>query len=294
MTDTDKKEEEAPNTPAWLKCAVVGEAETLEALGVLLMDLGAGGVEEKAGSIQVYFKPEEKERLDACLEEFKASNGNEITWEWEEIPEENWWESWKAFFHPFEASPRLWIRPSWLPDPPPRAGMAELVVDPGRAFGTGAHETTRMCLALIDEALSQKPCEHMLDVGCGSGILTVAARLLGCPRVTALDVDALATSATRENCEINKVLEGVLVMRADIRAVGAAYSLVACNILYQIIMGIAPELCKKVAPGGTLLLSGFLVPETEGVERMFLGLGLKTVKAVEMGPWGALVLERPV
>lgn len=284
--------EEAMDAPAWVKVTARGEPDALEALGLALVEAGSGGIEEGAGWVSAWFKPEGREEIDVLLAAFGRTSGAAVEWEWTDVPKEDWWESWKAFFHPFRASERIWVRPSWEDAAPPEPGMVTLVVDPGRAFGTGAHETTRLCLKLIDEALAAKSCPHMFDVGSGSGILTVAAKLLGVEKVTAIDIDPLAVSATIENTALNGVGEGVLAARADVRAVSATYPLVVCNILYQIIMGIAPELCRKVEPGGTLILSGFLTPETESVERMFGNLGMIVTRREELGPWGALVLVR--
>lgn len=293
MTENTGREEMKNAGPAWIKLIVRAEPEPLEILGQLWMEMGAGGLEEMDGGVAVYVKPGEAPAYREAVLDLARERGWPVEIESGEIAEENWWESWKAFFHPFRASGRLWVRPSWEDLPAPEPGMKTLVVDPGRAFGTGAHETTRMCLDLIDRTLQAESHEEMFDVGSGSGILTVAARLLGVQRVVAIDVDPLAVSATVENCAANGVEEGVLAVRGDVRAVGGRYGLVVCNILYQIIMGIAPELVKRVAPGGTLVLSGFLVQETGGVKAMFGNLGMVSVEALEMGPWGALVLKAP-
>ena len=287
-------EETTSDQPAWLKCTVTAEAAVLELLALLLIDLGSGGIEEDGGSIAAWFAPARKSEVEEALDLFRKGQKAQLGWAWSEVAKEDWWESWKKYFHPFRASERLWVRPSWEEQPPPDPSMAVLVVDPGRAFGTGSHETTRLCLKLIDEALAAKPAASIFDVGSGSGILTVAARLLGVQKALAIDIDPLAVSATLENARMNGVAEGVLTARADVRAVAARHPLVVCNILYQIIMGIAPELVRKVEPGGTLILSGFLVNEAEGVERMFKTLGLDVCKREEMGQWGALVFEAPL
>lgn len=284
MSDENVNED----APAWLKVTARAGEDLLEAVGLALMEAGSGGVEEGAGCVSAWFKPEAKEAVESAL---GAEFGGAVELMWTEVPKEDWWESWKAFFHPFRASKRLWVRPSWEEAPPPEEGMKTLVIDPGRAFGTGAHETTRLCLNLIDDELTRARAASMFDVGCGSGILTIGAKLLGVAKVTAVDIDPLAVSATIENIELNGVAEGVIAARADVRAVGATYPLVVCNILYQIIMGIAPELRRKVEPGGVLILSGFLVPELDSVERMFANLGMKIERREELGPWGALVLR---
>lgn len=289
--DGEKSEAGGGAVPAWIKIEVKGADLDLEVAGSIFLDLGAEGLEETAGGIAVYAKPEESGNYIGALADYDKAHPGCISFSTMPVFEEDWWEKWKEFFRPFRASKRLWVRPRWEDAEPPSTDMTVLVVDPGRAFGTGAHETTRMCLSLIDDNVLAHGTGEMLDVGTGSGILTVAARLLGVEKVVALDIDPLAASAAVENCAMNNVSGGVLVLRADVRAVNAVFPLVVCNILYQIIMGIAPELIKRVAPGGRLILSGFLVPEIEGVSAMFGNLGMETERVMEMGEWGAVVLK---
>jgi ribosomal protein L11 methyltransferase len=171
--------------------------------------------------------------------------------------------------------------------------MKTLVIDPGRAFGTGGHETTRLCLEFLDQCLEESPVDKVLDVGSGSGILTAAARLLGVPRVTALDIDPVAVEVTRENLRLNGVEDGTEVFCGNLFAVEGRYPLVVSNILYQILMGMAPELARRVLPGGRLILAGFLVQEAASAEALFTAQGLRVERRAEMGPWGAFVFRAP-
>jgi ribosomal protein L11 methyltransferase len=167
-------------------------------------------------------------------------------------------------------------------------------LDPGRAFGTGTHETTRLCLALLDDAVGQSPPSAFLDVGCGSGILSIGARLLGVPRAVALDIDGLAAGATRENARANGVADGVRAVCGDLRCLRGTFPLAAANILYQILLGLAPALAARVAPGGLLVLSGLLVPEIPSAAAVYGSdrVGFEVLRRETLGEWGALVLRR--
>jgi ribosomal protein L11 methyltransferase len=276
----------------WLKCIVNAPQELRELAALELMELGAGGIEESGEELAAYYKPADKEKVEAALGRFAALHGEAVKVRWEEIASEDWWESWKKYFHPLKASRRLWICPTWENIPPPEEGMATLLIDPGRAFGTGGHETTRLCLDMIDECLLSEPVDSMLDVGCGSGILSIAARLLGVKKVGALDMDILAAKATRDNALLNRVEEGIEVYCGELRAIKGEWPLVVANILYQIVLGLAPLLAKHTAPGGRLIISGFLVEECEGAKRYFEGLGFETLERRDMGPWSALLLRK--
>jgi len=130
-------------------------------------------------------------------------------------------------------------------------------------------------------------------VGCGSGILSVAALRLGVDRAVALDIDPLAAEATRENAAVNGVVQNLLCFCGDLRSLRGTYPLVAANILYQVLLGLAPLLTARVAPGGRLLLSGMLVGELLSAAAVYGALGLREVRREEDGEWGALVLDRP-
>ncbi len=170
--------------------------------------------------------------------------------------------------------------------------MRVIRLDPGRAFGTGTHETTRLCLGLLDRALSARPGAQVLDVGCGSGILSIGALLLGAGRAVALDIDPLAAQAARENARRNGVADRLRVVAGDLRAVGGAYPLVVANILYQVLLGLAPELSTRVEPGGTLILSGLLTQEAASAETVYGALGLRPETREVEGEWAAVVLRR--
>lgn len=278
----------------WMMLTVSAPTEVLEALVVLLAEWGCGGVVEAPRAITAYFPPEAREGIEARLERYAADLGAPVRWSWQSQEGEPWRDAWKAFFRPSRLSPRLAVCPSWEDWVPLQSGVRVIRMDPGRAFGTGTHETTRLCLGLIDRLLAEGlPAPGFLDVGCGSGILSVAALLLGATRAVALDLDPLAAEATLENARKNGVDESLLVVQGDLRAVHGSYPLVAANILYQVLMGLAPTLCERVAPGGRLILSGVLEQELPSASALYAAHGLRETLRETAGDWGALVLERP-
>ncbi|GAB4250926.1 MAG: 50S ribosomal protein L11 methyltransferase [Deferrisoma sp.] len=281
-------------TDPWLRLTVSAPAEVREALGALLVDWGAPGTAEEGEALVAWFPAGERGRVQARIERYALDLGAPVGWRWDDEPEEGWRDRWKAFYKPSRVSARLGVCPSWETWPPELGAVRVIRLDPGRAFGTGTHETTRLCLRLLDEELAARPGADLLDVGCGSGILSIGALLLGARRAVALDIDPLAAEATRENARANAVVERLRVVCGDLRSLRGAYPLVVANILYQVLLGLAPELGRRVAPGGgTLILSGLLTTETASAARVYGAQGLEPVRQETEGEWAALVLRRP-
>ena len=204
--------------------------------------------------------------------------------------EDDWQENWKQYFRPTQVSQRFLVRPPWEHAEDSRLGRIELVVEPGMAFGTGTHETTRLCLQVLDEA--RWDWSSVLDVGCGSGILSVAAAKLGASQVIGLDVDPAALTATKENAERNAVPHIVTTRDALVGQLTDEWPLVLANILSSILIAIRSDLFDRVAPEGHLLLSGILCEEQVEVRDAFAELGMECIKTVELSQWCALVMQK--
>jgi ribosomal protein L11 methyltransferase len=175
-----------------------------------------------------------------------------------DVGDDDWVRTSQAQFAPTRISDRLWIVPSW--HEPPDANAIVIRLDPGRAFGTGAHPTTRLVLAWLDEELA--PGATVLDVGCGSGILAIAAAKLGAGRVTGTDIDPHALAAARANSAAN----GIVAHYTDPDSLGPGiYDVVLANILANPLKLLAPALAARVAPGGALVLSGILHRQADDV-----------------------------
>jgi ribosomal protein L11 methyltransferase len=176
----------------------------------------------------------------------------------EAVAEQNWVQLTQAQFDPIRVSGRLWIVPSWHAAPDPAA--ISLVLDPGMAFGTGSHPTTRLCLEWLERCVTSG-CS-VLDYGCGSGILAIAAARLGAGRVAGVDIDPQAVVAARSNAERN----GVDALFADSALpVAGEYDLVVANILSNPLRVLAPAICAHVRPGGRLALSGILKEQADEI-----------------------------
>lgn len=176
----------------------------------------------------------------------------------ETVEEQNWVQLTQSQFDPIRVSERLWIVPSWHESPDPAA--VNLILDPGMAFGTGSHPTTRLCLEWLERTVTAD-CT-VLDYGCGSGILAIAAARLGAGRVAGVDIDPQAVEAAKANAERN----GVTALFADsAQPVAGEYDLVVANILSNPLRVLAPAICAHVRSGGRLALSGILREQAEEI-----------------------------
>ena len=174
----------------------------------------------------------------------------------EEVAEQNWVQLTQSQFDPIRVSDRLWIVPSWHVAPDPEAIV--LVLDPGMAFGTGSHPTTRLCLEWLERTVSTDI--SILDYGCGSGILAIAAAKLGAKEVLGVDIDLQAVSAAKSNAELNTVSARFEDSTKEIKG---QFDIVVANILSNPLKALAPAICAHVRPGGRLALSGILTGQSD-------------------------------
>ncbi|HEY8531568.1 MAG TPA: 50S ribosomal protein L11 methyltransferase [Limnochorda sp.] len=291
----------------WIRVDVEVAAEAEEAAAEALRALGAPGTEHgegPAGSARVtaYFPAELAPRLAAGLPQLTARLAASGLQPWpprvrqEPIDDANWAEQWKEHFHPLHIG-ALWIRPSWeQAEPPP--GAKTMILDPGLAFGTGTHATTRLCLEALQVYLA--PGDVVVDVGTGSGILAMAAALLGAGRVVAVDVDPVAVRVARANVELNRLQWAVEVLEGSTDAAERSLKamkpegaeVVVGNLLTPIIVELAPDLARLAAPGGRVLASGIAAGQEGEAEAALEAAGLRVVgRTVDEG-WVLLVAER--
>ena len=210
-----------------------------------------------------------------------------------ELREADWAEEWKRFYHPLRVG-RLLVQPSWDETADVRPGDLVITLDPGRAFGTGQHGTTQLCLVALERIV--RPGDAVLDVGTGSGILALAAARLGAARVDALDTDPVAVAATRENAARNGLADRVNAREGSLGAAWpwageprGAYDCAVMNISLEAVTGLLPDAVAALRSGGVLVTGGFLAEAVEGVGAAARAAGLHDVVSEIDGEWGAVI-----
>jgi ribosomal protein L11 methyltransferase len=205
------------------------------------------------------------------------------------IAEEDWAESWKAFFWPEKITGRIVVKPTWRNYQPAEDELV-LEIDPGMAFGTGTHPTTGLCMHLLEQYLV--PGDSLLDVGTGSGILMVAGSLLGARAVHGIDNDPVAVTVARQNLLINAVpADRSRVSTGDLLSgVEGRYDVVVANILTAVVIGMLPGVAAVLAPGGRFICSGILQNQQDEVMDEARALGFQLVERVIREEWLAMVM----
>ncbi len=212
------------------------------------------------------------------------------------IADEDWMVAWKQHYHPIPIGKKLLVLPAWLTnDYPDRIAVK---IDPSMAFGTGTHPTTQLCLELVE--VYSHPGETVIDVGCGSGILSIAALKLGASHALAVDIDLQAVRSTRENATVNDTLAPLEIGQGSVDEILAGKfslshsPLVLANILAPVIIRLFDAgLARLIAPGGVIILSGILDTQAEDVIAAAQAKGLQEIDRRQIADWVALVLRHP-
>jgi ribosomal protein L11 methyltransferase len=212
----------------------------------------------------------------------------------ETIPEEDWDRKWREGLKPFHLTSRIVIKPSWETY---QTGADELVIemDPGQAFGTGLHASTRLVVELLEETLPTLPASpaRVLDVGTGTGILAICAILLGCGSATGIDIDPAAVEAAGGNIAANQLSGRITATATDLNELTGPYNLIMANIIHNTLVEMAPQLCKLLAPGGLLIMAGILRGgQAENIVNRYATQGLISPTVRESGEWAALCLRK--
>lgn len=290
-------------TKATSREVLADESDRLDSLGALLADApDVGGVElrdpttlesSERAQLVVYTVPGAVDDVLSAARALADSLELDITTRSDIHIGEQWRDRWKEFYEKTVwGDATLLLRPTWIErehDDPKR----EVVIDPGRAFGTGLHGTTQVCLqALIDLHSSGLACARVIDLGCGSGILSLAAaRLFDESQVVAIDVDAEATAATQENVQLNGLDARIEVHTGDVLALAPEPAqLVVANIRPKVLIPLAPKLFPLVLD--KLILSGILDEELEAVDQAYRDAGFGRALRRNCGEWVALIYDR--
>ncbi|MBX3202854.1 MAG: 50S ribosomal protein L11 methyltransferase [Labilithrix sp.] len=274
--------------------------EAVDETSALLFELGAEGVEERDEGTLAKSAASGKVTLVAAFatraeaEEAIASLGPDASARYEEIVGDAWRDAWKEHYRPFTIARAadgraVVVRPPWEPHAP-KEGERVLELEPGRAFGTGLHETTRLVAQALADHAAELDGVTLLDVGCGSGVLALVALSLGAARAVAVDVDPESIDVTRENAARNAMTDLVDASTTAIESIELVSPVVVANIEARVLIPMAPELTRHVTAGGLLLLSGVLVPQRDDVRAAYPDLEL--LAAPEMGEWTLLALRK--
>lgn len=303
--------------PRWLEIRARGPRKAMGQATQALVDAGSPGVEEaggptRAGELELYSRWEDETAeeaetssavtLKAYLPEAEglaklaalraALKRLGFFAEGSFIEDADWGEGWKKGLRPIRVrfgDSAVTVAPTWHRVKRNR-GEAVIYIDPGMAFGTGGHATTRMCLKallMLWRGGMLPRGASFLDVGTGTGVLAIAAKKLGSTRALGIDIDPMAVRTARQNSRANKA--AVSVSALPLERIRGAFDCVAANILSGELTRLARALASKIRPGGYLILSGILAPEAERVARAFTSNGLKKTRTLRSGEWTALV-----
>ena len=240
--------------------------------------------------IHVYIK-QEKDALE-CVEFIKArldAEGIEYETSIVGVNEEDWANNWKKYYHTQRIGKRIVVTPSWE-EYTPSGDDVQMRLDPGMAFGTGTHDTTRLCLELLEEVVT--PETRILDVGTGSGILSVGGVLLGAPSALGVDIDPVAVKVANENAEINEVTDKTEFVCGDLTdKVHGKFEIVTANIVADVIIRLLSTVKNYLLKGGVLIVSGIIDTRADEVENACHEAGFVTEKRLEHGGWVAIKLR---
>lgn len=241
--------------------------QALEIIGGLLMEVGAGGLEEEEGCITAYADSEEKlHRLVETVEGYAGgiagSEDGVITWETEAV-DDVWETMWRQALLPQQITPTYTLRPTHCAPGPPSENT--LWFEPEVSFGSGEHATTRMAAVAVEQHLRDHPGLQFLDVGTGTGVLAFVAVKTGASRAVGVDTDEVAIRSAQRNADLNDLTTRVEILTGGAEAVADMFEVVVANINTPVLLSCKEAICARVAPGGTLFLTGLLDEDVQEV-----------------------------
>jgi len=301
----------------WVEISIEIDQHLQDALSNFLIELGSAGVivdEEILDPLLVKIRPEVKDHkltyaylkkdnqflqkiksLDRYLKSLMKIHSFKDPPQMKSkiIYEEDWNKKWQTFFTTTRIGKHIIIKPSWelfLPE----AGDIIIEMDPGMAFGTGTHPTTRMCLKAIENLAlyGTKPIYSMLDVGIGSGILSIAAAKLGIKKIVGIDIDPIALRHAKQNIEKNNVADRVEIREVSLRKLEDRFDLVVANILSDVIIRLRKDLYNHLEDNGILILSGILAENEQKIEKKFISKKSSLIEINQDTEWICLVFQK--
>ncbi|WMB63973.1 50S ribosomal protein L11 methyltransferase [Lactiplantibacillus pentosus] len=208
------------------------------------------------------------------------------------LSDEDWATAWRKYYHPVRVTRYLTIVPSWEDYQPAQSGELVLRLDPGRAFGTGTHPTTKLCLQALETVINGG--EHLIDVGTGSGVLSIAAKAMGVGAVEAYDLDDVAVASAQTNLDLNPVAKDVKVAANDLLAgIDTQADIIVANILAEIIIPLVPQARQNLKRGGYFITSGIIDDKFQTVLTALTDAGFQIAQHTQMGDWHGIVAYLP-
>jgi len=280
----------------WLSLSLLIPKELAEPISNFLMEQGATGIEEveedlERERLKAYFLQDGGEKralrsLHLYLKSLQEINPElpHIGIETGSIPEQDWGENWKKFFKPLRVGSRFVVKPPWARIRL-KKGEIPVEINPGMAFGTGTHATTRLCMEALEKRLKKRGISG-LDVGTGSGILAIAATRLGAAEVWGIDIDPVAVEIARENVDQNGVSKQVKILKARIGEIHKRFDLIVANLDFRSLRRTRNALLSHLKQPGLLILSGILDKEKESLRHHYVETGmLQWVETTRQGEW---------
>jgi ribosomal protein L11 methyltransferase len=304
---------------AWLELEVEVDLEAVEAVSEILSRVAPGGTSVEPGfelldeglsaridpkrpaTVRAYVPARETSfaesaaaSIELALDHLRAFDLRPIgPLRTRVVDEADWAEAWKRHFPVTRIGRRIVIRPSWRRHRP-EAGDVVLALDPGMAFGTGLHPTTRLCLEALESVAERGIVDgaRVLDVGCGSGILSIAAARLGALEVFGLDIDPIAIEATTANARRNRMGRRIRAVQGSVPSGEPPFHVVLANLIASVLVALAADLAAELVPGGTLIASGIFRDREAEVAEAFAGAGLRVTDRWAGEDWVALEATR--
>jgi ribosomal protein L11 methyltransferase len=300
----------------WLKMEISAPPELMDALGNFLTETGAQGVFQESLEqlmpddfpeasatevIKAYFPQDVRSDKRISAVQKYLDSLNEIFPDWgkpslqtELISDPDWAEQWKKYFKPIRVSSNIIVKPTWERYAPSSRDII-IEIDPGMAFGTGQHASTRMCIeALEDIIMKDRSVKSwkVLDIGCGTGILGITAAKLGAEEVTCVDIDKKAIEIARENAAINHVDDRVHIVNQDAGAIKEQRNLIIANLTAKLLLKLRHNLINLLLPEGYMIISGIIEQDAKSIEENFVTAPLIQKKIITEKEWVCYVLKK--
>jgi ribosomal protein L11 methyltransferase len=304
------------NNQFWLKIEISTPTELSDALANFLTEIGTLGVYQESPEPQSPHDPPESARRET-LKAFLPCDGDQErrlsglrtyidgvadifpelekpAFRTEVVRDPGWGDAWKEYFKPLRVSPGLVIKPTWE-SYSPKTGEIVIEIDPGMAFGTGQHASTRLCLEAIDTLFTGdlvSEISRVLDVGTGTGILGIACAKLGAKAVLCVDSDPLAIKIAQKNALVNRVEDRVTAVHREIATLAETFPLVVANLTAKILGELYPHLARLVAPRGRLVIAGIIDQDRPDIEACFLGASFLVDRLITEKEWVCYILKK--